>query len=227
MRCRPSKHYTLDRIDNNNAEYSPENCRWADKYTQNSNKGNNVYLTSGGKTLTVSQWAAATDQKADTLYKRVKNGWSDEEVITGIRKSKPTTSSSMPWPTDNSEQWENAYRNILRNQDQTPIDFYILMCEQALSNLYCKLERVNFDPAYDESNQTPQERWDLEAQHLWSNRLDFARRYAHITPTNEKWKQRLSKHGLSIQSTPMINEERKVLLGDLQALTGHILKDRP
>lgn len=87
MGKRPSKSYTLDRVDNKNREYSRKNCRWADKYTQNSNKGNNVYLEHNGEKLTISQWASKTQQKADTLYKRKNMGWSDQEIIYGKSKN--------------------------------------------------------------------------------------------------------------------------------------------
>lgn len=87
MGPRCESKYTLDRIDPNNPNYGPDHCRWANKYTQNQNKGNNVFLTYNGETLPVSTWAARTGQKADTLYHRKAKGWSDEEVITGVRKT--------------------------------------------------------------------------------------------------------------------------------------------
>src|SRR5690554_6005871 len=48
--------FTLDRIDND-GDYSPENCRWADFYTQSYNKSNTVRLTHGSKTKTIPEWA--------------------------------------------------------------------------------------------------------------------------------------------------------------------------
>lgn len=86
MGPRTNKDFTLDRIDSENLNYGPGLCRWADKHTQNQNKGNNVHLSMKGETHTVSVWAKKTGQNADTLYKRKSNGWSDEEVITGVRK---------------------------------------------------------------------------------------------------------------------------------------------
>lgn len=88
MGPRGSSNFTLDRVDSENPNYSPENCRWADKHTQNQNKGNNKYLTYKGETHTVSVWAKKTNQKADTLYHRIKRGLSDAEVITGILSPK-------------------------------------------------------------------------------------------------------------------------------------------
>lgn len=90
MGPRTNKKYTIDRIDSGNPNYSPENCRWADKYTQNQNKSNNVLLTMNDETHPVSVWASKTQQKADTLYKRIAKGWTDEEVITGVKQASPS-----------------------------------------------------------------------------------------------------------------------------------------
>lgn len=74
-------HLTIDR-QNNDGDYSPENCRWATMEVQQSNKRNNFLLTHNGKTLTVSQWAAETGIERRTITKRKKLGWSDDEALT-------------------------------------------------------------------------------------------------------------------------------------------------
>lgn len=47
---------TLDRIDNSKG-YFKENCRWADNYTQENNRTNNVKYEIDGVNLTLSQIA--------------------------------------------------------------------------------------------------------------------------------------------------------------------------
>lgn len=91
MGPRTNKKFTLDRIDSGNSNYGPGLCRWADKHTQNQNKSNNVLLTMNGETHTVSVWANKTHQNADTLYKRIAKGWSDEEVIKGVTQASSST----------------------------------------------------------------------------------------------------------------------------------------
>ena len=47
---------TLDRV-NNNAGYSPLNCRWVSKKAQSYNRSSNEYLAFNGRTMTRKQWA--------------------------------------------------------------------------------------------------------------------------------------------------------------------------
>lgn len=46
---------SIDRI-NNDEGYSPSNCRWADNFTQQSNKSNNVKINSTHGEITAKQW---------------------------------------------------------------------------------------------------------------------------------------------------------------------------
>jgi hypothetical protein len=108
----PSNAYTLDRIDNDDPTYSPDHCRWADKYTQNSNKGNNIYVTHEGQTHTIAQWAVMTHQKPNTLYKRKREGWADDEIVTGMReKLEIDPWARTPWPKGHEIPWEKSYQN--------------------------------------------------------------------------------------------------------------------
>ena len=73
--------YTLDRIDND-GNYCPENCRWADWGTQMSNKSSNRYITYNGKTQTIHQWSIDIGLNEQTLTNRINRGWSIERALT-------------------------------------------------------------------------------------------------------------------------------------------------
>lgn len=146
----PNKYYTLDRIDNNNKTYSPENCRWADKYTQNSNKGNNVYIVHNGETKTIAQWAKITNQNPSTLYMRKKNGWSDDEIVTGDKEhSSNNPWDSTPWPIGKELAWERKYHKaVIDGKNIDRLEFFYATAKMMLGRAREKL--INFDDSKEQ-----------------------------------------------------------------------------
>ena len=71
---------SLDRI-NNNGDYSPENCRWADKYTQANNTSANHLITVNGETKTLSEWSDEKGINYSTLRSRVNRSHLTGEAI--------------------------------------------------------------------------------------------------------------------------------------------------
>ena len=72
---------TIDRIDVN-GNYSPNNCRWVSMKEQENNRRNNRLLEYNGQLKTVSQWAEIYNSSYRTIYRRLKSGWTIEEVLT-------------------------------------------------------------------------------------------------------------------------------------------------
>ena len=66
---------TLDRLDNN-VNYCKENCRWGSYYIQNNNKSDNV---NAGKN--VKELMEITGLSQNAIYRRIRLGWSKEEII--------------------------------------------------------------------------------------------------------------------------------------------------
>jgi hypothetical protein len=89
---------TLDRIDNRDPEYAPGRVEWADKRTQNSNKGDTLLFRHSCRkgNYTASQLAKQQGVSPSTIRKHLERGWTDDEIIEGKRHRPPVTIEHSP-----------------------------------------------------------------------------------------------------------------------------------
>lgn len=79
--------YSLDRI-NVDGNYEPENCRWADFYTQCRNKRQNHYIYLDGEKMILKDACAKLGIKHQTVCQRISAyGWDEERALkTPVRE---------------------------------------------------------------------------------------------------------------------------------------------
>ena len=86
---------SIDRIDNNKG-YSPDNCRWADKFQQARNTRANVFITHEGVTKCVSEWAAIIGCSSSTIRRRRIRHTDSSLIIYPARKQTKRNCSGRP-----------------------------------------------------------------------------------------------------------------------------------
>lgn len=81
MGLRPSPKHTLDRYPNNNGNYEPGNCRWATMLEQQRNRRSNRIVKFRNDEMCLSAAVALTGLKYDTVWARLKRGWSEDRAL--------------------------------------------------------------------------------------------------------------------------------------------------
>lgn len=80
----------LDRRDNS-LGYSPDNCRWATRKEQNSNRRNCIYVDCDGEEVTLKEYCRRKGLRYRPIVKRIKDrNWPVAEALSipvGIRRA--------------------------------------------------------------------------------------------------------------------------------------------
>jgi len=108
---RPTSEHSIERKDNN-ADYCPDNCVWATKVSQATNRRTTRFITASGKTLSVSQWARETGIGITTIRQRIRLGWPPELAVATLPDRATTCGTSLrygrsggfSWPRENGQQ---------------------------------------------------------------------------------------------------------------------------
>lgn len=107
---------SLDRIDND-GDYSPENCRWADRFVQGQNKRNNINLTIDGVTKPLTEWARESGVSVQAVRNRVYKGCSHKDAVFGVRERAETVVVEHDGQTRTIAEWAEVCgldRSVIR-----------------------------------------------------------------------------------------------------------------
>lgn len=81
MGTKPSPKHSIERVSNDRG-YEKANCKWATKGEQSRNRCTTNWITHDGETRCLTDWAVVKGIGVDTLWRRLKAGWTAERALT-------------------------------------------------------------------------------------------------------------------------------------------------
>lgn len=87
MGLKPTPQHTIERNDNDK-DYSPENCRWATYVEQANNRRSTRLLTLRGETLSAATWATRMGITRAQMYGSLSRGRTIQQIEEKFRKGK-------------------------------------------------------------------------------------------------------------------------------------------
>ena len=90
MGSRPTPNHSIER-KNNNGNYEPSNCIWADDAKQNNNTSHNVIISAHGMSMTMAQWSKRLGVSYAKIRMRLKAWYSAEVALFPGRLTKGAT----------------------------------------------------------------------------------------------------------------------------------------
>lgn len=81
----PGPGFSLDRFPDQNGNYEPGNCRWADTRQQQQNKRSNRNIEHNGQTRCLTEWARIFRLDVKLIHSRLTAGYSFQQAISKQR----------------------------------------------------------------------------------------------------------------------------------------------
>ncbi|MBF6986755.1 hypothetical protein [Cupriavidus sp. IK-TO18] len=137
---RPAAGWTVDRISPSKG-YECNNVRWATKIQQTQNRKVTKWHMVEGKRMTTKEMARHLGIRYDTLYKRLKRGWTVDRLLEHERKA--TGLSGWKFPIELADLLEPMYQRRTAYA-QPRLRWFIAYLEKKMTEFPFQEDKIDF-----------------------------------------------------------------------------------